>query len=677
MIKIKTTFVISLFIFLTSCNPKDENTATPCNEVKFKPNITLKALLQKKGFGNHLFRDKQLFTAYVISDDRQGNFYKTLIVQDKPNQPESGVQIALDMRDAHLKYPIGTKLYIQVQGLSLGSHYGVTTLGIGHGSGIQAIPKEQIAKHLFRSCEKPRQITAQKIGKASDLKNASNTYIELNGLQFSMEERGKNLADTGAGVSLRRLDKTDEKCQLTHDTWYLQTSGYAAFAQNRIPNLRGIIKGIYQYSKGKHCLILNDESGLKLKDNACEIEQINDLSISTNILKIIDFYQKSGQDLLELSIEKPMVLEGYVIASNASGNFKNELIIQDKPNTPTAGMVIKIDRKNGDNGFHIGDHIKLRIDGLTLQKQEELIGIGHYKSPNIKPIPSNTISKYLLKLAENTPINPLALSLEAWLKNPIYGVLTTFRDMQIVEKEMGRAFTFFSGNQEGTRTLESCPANQKIKLLTQGSATFANHLFPIKKGTITGIPITQNLLKIRDRSDIDFNQKRAKCGLITPSKILITEVADPANKTYARFVELHNLGTTAVQLKNWKLLRYMNATSSRNTTNLSDITIAPKGFAVIANKDFEGIFKQKPTLKSSGIAGNGDDAYVLLDDQGSIHDCYGVVGEDGTGKPWEYLDGRAVRKNSVTKPSAVFRLEEWEIKKKGQNAPDDFTPFKR
>src|SRR5690606_34015764 len=43
------------------------------------------------------FRDTNAyFVGYVISSDESGNFYKKLIVQDKPSNPGAGIQILVD-----------------------------------------------------------------------------------------------------------------------------------------------------------------------------------------------------------------------------------------------------------------------------------------------------------------------------------------------------------------------------------------------------------------------------------------------------------------------------------------------------------------------------------------------------------------------------------------------------
>ena len=72
---------------------------------------------------------------------------------------------------------------------------------------------------------------------------------------------------------------------------------------------------------------------------------------------------------------------------------------------------------------------------------------------------------------------------------------------------------------------------------------------------------------------------------------------------------------------------------------------------------FTAFFGFAPTFTSSVASINGDDAIVLYQNA-SIIDLFGEVGVDGTGRPWDYLDGWAVRK-SLTAPSTVFDASDW------------------
>ena len=75
----------------------------------------------------------------------------------------------------------------------------------------------------------------------------------------------------------------------------------------------------------------------------------------------------------------------------------------------------------------------------------------------------------------------------------------------------------------------------------------------------------------------------------------------------------------------------------------------------------------------------------MVDNTGATIDIFGVIGEDGTGTNWEYLDGRAVRNLDIIEPNPVFTISEWTVYSDAANnlisypnspkiAPNDFNP---
>src|SRR5680860_1402241 len=61
-----------------------------------------------------------IIEGYVSSSDEAGNFFSVLHFQDSPTNPSDGFGIEIDLRDSHLFYPVGSKIYIRLKGLYLG-----------------------------------------------------------------------------------------------------------------------------------------------------------------------------------------------------------------------------------------------------------------------------------------------------------------------------------------------------------------------------------------------------------------------------------------------------------------------------------------------------------------------------------------------------------------------------
>jgi len=184
------------------------------------------------------------------------------------------------------------------------------------------------------------------------------------------------------------------------------------------------------------------------------------------------------------------------------------------------------------------------------------------------------------------------------------------------------------------------------------------------------------------------------------SQVFITELADPDGNANARFIELYNAGSTAVDFtesNGWQIDKYTNASATVTYTLDLTGTIQPGGFYIIAYDYSPGTFQSvygfapdQLDAVQNGVAGsNGDDDLFLIDGNDNVVDAYGVPGEDNTGYCSEYEDGRAERIASVTSGNPVWDESEWNVWADSdavnatsctnhvvdpQVAPDDFDP---
>jgi len=149
--------------------------------------------------------------------------------------------------------------------------------------------------------------------------------------------------------------------------------------------------------------------------------------------------------------------------------------------------------------------------------------------------------------------------------------------------------------------------------------------------------------------------------------LIISEVADPSDNTNARFVEIYNAGSTSVDFSSetWYLTKEVQ-TGSIYDVRLTG-TIASGSTYVVAKNytEYNTAYNKTTSQASTYISGNGDDSYKLYyggdHSSGTLIDIYGVGGIDGTGTAWEYSDGKAVRKYSVSSPSTTWTAAEWVI----------------
>jgi len=154
----------------------------------------------------------------------------------------------------------------------------------------------------------------------------------------------------------------------------------------------------------------------------------------------------------------------------------------------------------------------------------------------------------------------------------------------------------------------------------------------------------------------------------TEPNIIISEVADPSDfpTINVRFVELYNLGSTAIDLSSdtWYISRQANG-DAWNDAALTG-TIAPKGTYVISynSASFTTAYGFNSDQNAEAVVtGNGNDGYYLYrggdHSSGTLIDAYGVIGQSSG--DWIYTDSKAVRKNTVTEPNASWTSGEWTI----------------
>ncbi|NQV78444.1 MAG: hypothetical protein HQ490_08845, partial [Lutibacter sp.] len=117
---------IGLFLLVTTflgC-VKDQNFSTPtvdCVEPEITVTNTIQQVKDMYTFGGATVIDTDvIIEGYVVSSDKSGNIYKTLSIQDKPENPTSAIKISIDETNMYTKYDVGRKIYVKLKGLAVG-----------------------------------------------------------------------------------------------------------------------------------------------------------------------------------------------------------------------------------------------------------------------------------------------------------------------------------------------------------------------------------------------------------------------------------------------------------------------------------------------------------------------------------------------------------------------------
>ena len=675
----KTSFLLLLFSLLACV--KDKNFSAPtieCSEPQLTVTNTIQQVKDMYTFGGvTIISNDFIIEGYVVSNDKSGNIYKTISIQDKPVDPTQAIKINIDQTNLYTKYNIGRKIYIKLKGLAVGYSYGSIQIGKAVRSELGRIPDLEVDNYIIRSCD-VETITPKKVA-ISDLNSSMlEMLIELDNVQFNANELGKSYGNIDNTNTVNRtLESVDSNCNLLNQI-SVRNSGYATFKNELLPEGKGSVVAVLGNYYEDFQLYLNSTDAIKLTETRCNYDA---LVANISIDEVKKMYQGT---MVEIGVTNNYIIEGYVVSSDEFGNFQSKLVLQDSPENPTAGIQLLIDNSTIFQQYKIGDKVVVKLNKLYMNRNDGVLAIGYPKGTKVVAIPPEDVGSFLYNTNQNFEIKPTEITINQILNSEYENTLVKVTNVQLVANELGSAFTYFSGTSNGTRTLETCSVPEKLTVFTNGTATFANDLFPQGNGAITGV-LTTNL-ELRTDSDVQFNNTYETCEVIIP-KILITEVADPINDVSARFVELYNAGTTTINLTGWKLNKYVNGatTISSSSVDLSGITIDAGGFVIIANTSYKTVFNDTPDIESTYISGNGDDVYELADNKGATEDIFGVIGEDGNGTNWEYLDGRAVRNSTITEPNTNFNASEWTIysdtanllitnPNSPQTAPSDFNP---
>lgn len=670
--------IISLFVGCV----KDGDFETPnvdCTEPQLTATTTIQQVKEMYNFGSSkIIETDIILEGYVVSSDKSGNIYKSLSIQDKPENPTSAIKISINQTNIYTRYNVGRKIYVKLKGLAVGYSFGSVQIGVAAGDGLEGILPSELDKYIVRSCE-VAELIPKKVAIADLNKSMLEMLIEIENVQFKSGDLGKSYgnADNTATVNCV-LQSVDNSCIFLEEV-ILRNSGFASFKNDLLPDGKGSIVAIFSNYYDDFQLYLRDTDDVKFIETRCD--ESNSFLPTISLAVVKEMYQGS---MVEFGVSNNYVVEGYVISSDEHGSFEKKLVIQDAVENATAGIQILIGKTANFEQYNSGDKVFVKLNKLYMGKKDGVLTIGFPKGTAIAEIEESQIGDFIYNSGENLSIIPREILIAEALNPAFENTLVTVTNVQLVQNELGSAFTYFSGINNGFRTLETCNEPTKLSVFTNGKATFANELFPQGKGNITGV--LSNFLELRTASDVQFSAAYEVCEVFVP-KIMITEVADPKNNVSSRFVELYNAGETAVNLTGWKLNKYLNGatTVSGSPLSLAGIIIPPGGFAIIAGSEYKILFNNIPDIEATYISGNGDDVYELIDNTGARMDIFGVIGQDGNGTNWEYEDGRARRNLAISVPNQVFTISEWTVysavsninitnPNSPQNAPEGFNP---
>lgn len=182
-----------------------------------------------------------------------------------------------------------------------------------------------------------------------------------------------------------------------------------------------------------------------------------------------------------------LLMEGYVVSSDASGNFYKELYIQDHPSNPTAGVRIIIDKTSLYQTYPIGRRIIVKLQGLFIGEGDgNVLTIGKEVNGSLSAISAASVDTYIIRSATIAAIEGKTIHFSDITEQHL-GLFITVPGTQFTKTEVGLPFVDPHETFDTQRTLESCEEEASFILETNAFAHFKQIPLPGASGVISGI----------------------------------------------------------------------------------------------------------------------------------------------------------------------------------------------
>ena len=311
MRNLKWILVIIFMVLFSSC-VKTEDFQLPESETKdldIEGDITgisaIKSNFNPETKEIYVFSETDTWMeAYVVSSDEGGNFYKELVLQDKPENPIAGILLLVDDNSLFETYNFGRKIYVKLDGLALWSNNGIHQLGIQNRGDVVAIPPSRIDDHIIRTMDTVEIVPLQL--EISEFKEEhENLFIQVKNVQFNRNLLREQHHYTFAGEVTDEYDgeRQLESC-ITGASTMLSTSTFSGFKSLYLPENSGNVKGILtrNFYDDYFVIAVNSPDDFSFGRERCDPEFLNctnNTSEGINVLFEEDFTNITSLSALE------------------------------------------------------------------------------------------------------------------------------------------------------------------------------------------------------------------------------------------------------------------------------------------------------------------------------------------------------------------------------------------
>lgn len=189
-----------------------------------------------------------------------------------------------------------------------------------------------------------------------------------------------------------------------------------------------------------------------------------------------------------------VVVKGYVVSSDKTGNFYKEFYIQDAPENPTAALHVMIDQVDSYNMFNFGREVYINLNGLHIGESRNgngIISIGgrtNQEGDEVDDMRALDISEHILRSKTIADITPIKVTFSE-INSTHVGMYVAVDNVNFIASEHGKPFVDPNDSFDTQRTMEACEGFGKKTFLLETSsfASYKDLPLPNGTGTIQGI----------------------------------------------------------------------------------------------------------------------------------------------------------------------------------------------
>lgn len=214
---------------------------------------------------------------------------------------------------------------------------------------------------------------------------------------------------------------------------------------------------------------------------------------------LINLYDADGS----YTFTEDIAVYGVVTTDEVSGSFYKELYFQDA--ATGSGMHMTFPETSG---ITAGDRIGVNLNGITLEKDHELLAL-----VNVDPIESVFIKENLVE------VTPQLITMNE-INDDMLSRLIKLENVQIISDE---ACMVYATEEESNRHIEDCDGNEII-LRNSAFSNFKDQIMPGGNGTFVGILSKYNddyQLKLRAPAELVMNGERCNGEPTTDCNALV------------------------------------------------------------------------------------------------------------------------------------------------------------